>query len=273
MPAPTTRAAPRVSESTGGPGRRVRGLVYGAYEQRLAAELDPERLPRHVGEMLDGNRRWARARGTATAAGHRAGADNIAPFLGWCDELGIEVVTLWMLSTDNLQRPAEELEPLLAIIEDVVRGLASCGRWRIHIVGALGLLPASTREVLVEAAARTEAVQGLVVNIAVSYGGRREISDAVASLLREWDAAGRSLAEAADSMTPEAIGRHLYTRGQPDPDLVIRTSGEQRLGGFLLWQSEKSEYYFCEAYWPDFRRVDFLRALRSYVGRERRFGR
>lgn len=262
-----------MSESTRGSAGRVRGLVYGAYEQRLSHELDPDRLPRHVGVMLDGNRRWARERGSDTAEGHRAGAENIEPFLGWCEELGIEVVTLWMLSTDNLKRPAAELEPLLAIIEKAVTDLAASGRWRVHLVGSPGLLPASTRAVLEEAVRRTEDVDGLFVNVAISYGGRQEVSDAVASMLRQWQAEGLDIAEAAGRVTPEAIGAHLYTRGQPDPDLVIRTSGEQRLGGFLLWQSEKSEFYFCEAYWPDFRRVDFLRALRAYAGRERRFGR
>ena len=262
-----------MSESTRGSAGRVRGLVYGAYEQRISQDLDTDRLPCHVGVMLDGNRRWARARGSDPAAGHRAGAENIEPFLDWCEELGIEVVTLWMLSTDNLQRPAAELEPLLRIIEKAVCDLAATGRWRLHLVGALGLLPDASRDVLEDAARQTAEIDGLLVNVAISYGGRQEISDAVAALLRDWDASGVSLAEAAERMTPEAIGEHLYTKGQPDPDLVIRTSGEQRLSGFLLWQSEKSEYYFCEAYWPDFRRVDFLRALRAYAERERRYGR
>lgn len=262
-----------MSESTRGSAGRVRGLVYGAYEQRLSQELEPGELPCHVGVMLDGNRRWARERGSDTAEGHRAGADNIEPFLGWCEELGIEVVTLWMLSTDNLKRPAAELEPLLAIIEKAVCDLAATGRWRLHLVGALGLLPPASRAVLEDAVRQTAEVDGLLVNVAISYGGRQEISDAVAALLTEWQEQGLDLAQAAAAMSPDAIGEHLYTKGQPDPDLVIRTSGEQRLGGFLLWQSEKSEFYFCEAYWPDFRRVDFLRALRAYAERERRFGR
>ncbi|WP_462418151.1 isoprenyl transferase [Kytococcus sp. Marseille-QA3725] len=262
-----------MSESTSGTTGRVRGLVYSAYEQRIVQDLDPARLPCHVGVMLDGNRRWARERGSDTAEGHRAGADNIEPFLGWCEELDIEVVTLWMLSTDNLKRPTEELEPLLEIIEQAVTDLAASGRWRLHLVGSPDLLPPASRAVLEDAVRRTQEVEGLLVNVAISYGGRKEISDAVASLLRQWDAEGLDLAEAADRVTPEVIAEHLYTKGQPDPDLVIRTSGEQRLGGFLLWQSEKSEFYFCEAYWPDFRRVDFLRALRAYADRERRFGR
>ena len=160
------------------------------------------------------------------------------------------MVTLWLLSTDNLARPAVELAPLLEIIEHTVADLAADGDWRIHPVGALDLLPSRTAEVLKRAEDSTRAKPGILVNVAVGYGGRQEVVDAVRSLLAE----------------------HLYTRGQPDPDLVIRTSGEQRLSGFLLWQSAHSEFYFCEAYWPAFRKVDFLRALRAYAARGRRFG-
>jgi short-chain Z-isoprenyl diphosphate synthase len=182
------------------------------------------------------------------------------------------VVTLWLLSTDNLNRPAKELEPLLAIIEDVVTELAAERRWRLNPVGALDLLPDRTARALKEAAAATRGVDGILVNVAVGYGGRREIADAVRSLLQEHASQGTSLEQLAEVIDVEHIAEHLYTKGQPDPDLVIRTSGEQRLGGFLLWQSAHSEFYFCEAYWPDFRRVDFLRALRAYALRNRRFG-
>ncbi len=251
--------------------RGLRRVLYPAYEARLVRRL-PESLPRHVGVMLDGNRRWAKAVGRDTAHGHRAGAANIEPLLGWCDEIGIEVVTLWLLSTDNLNRPASELEPLLAIIADAVDSLADQRRWRLNPVGALDLLPSATAERLKAAAEATRDVDGMLVNVAVSYGGRREIADAVRSLLTSAAEQGLSLEQVAAEVDVDAISEHLYTRGQPDPDLVIRTSGEQRLGGFLLWQSEKSEFYFCDAYWPDFRRVDFLRAVRAYAQRERRFG-
>lgn len=249
-----------------------RDLVYRAYTSSLRRHLPAEQLPRHIGVMLDGNRRWARERGAGSAEGHRAGADNIAPFLGWCEEAGVEVVTLWLLSTDNLNRPAAELEPLLGIIEGVVTDLADARRWRVRVVGALDLLPAETARRLEEAASRAADVEGMVVNVAIGYGGRREIADAVCSMLREAADEGRTLEELASTVSVEDIAAHLYTRGQPDPDLVIRTSGEQRLGGFLLWQSAHSEFYFCEAYWPDFREVDFVRALRAYAERERRFG-
>ena len=249
----------------------MRRVLYPAYEARLVRRL-PESVPRHVGVMLDGNRRWAKAVGRDTAHGHRAGAANIEPLLGWCDEIGVEVVTLWLLSTDNLNRPAHELEPLLGIIADAVDSLADQRRWRLHPVGALDLLPAETAERLKAAAEATRDVEGTLVNVAVAYGGRREIADAVRSLLCEAAAEGRSMEDLAAHVDVDLIAEHLYTKGQPDPDLVIRTSGEQRLGGFLLWQSAKSEFYFCDAYWPDFRKVDFLRAVRAYAQRERRFG-
>jgi short-chain Z-isoprenyl diphosphate synthase len=250
----------------------LRQLLYRAYQRRLATSLEPGSVPRHVGVLMDGNRRWARAIGAGPSHGHQRGADKIPEFLGWCEEVGVEVVTLWMLSPDNLTRPEDELGPLIEIIEDAVESLAATGRWRVHPVGALDLLPEGTahRLKLVEDATRD--VAGLHVNVAIGYGGRREIADAVRSLLQAHAAQGTSIEQLAEILDVEHIAEHLYTRGQPDPDLVIRTSGEQRLSGFLLWQSAHSEFYFCEALWPDFRKVDFLRALRAYAQRERRYG-
>jgi short-chain Z-isoprenyl diphosphate synthase len=251
---------------------RVRDVAYRLYEHRLEASLSPQAIPRHVGVMCDGNRRWARSAGLAdVSSGHQAGADKIFEVLQWCRQAGVEVVTLWLLSTDNLARPAAELEPLLRIIEETVRELAA-QHWHVNPMGALDLLPADTARVLKDAAEATAAQDGLLVNVAVGYGGRREIADAVRSLLQEHATRGTTIEELAEILDVEHIAEHLYTAGQPDPDLVIRTSGEQRLGGFLLWQSAHSEFYFCDAYWPDFRRVDFLRALRSYSARQRRFG-
>ncbi|MDO5503891.1 MAG: isoprenyl transferase [Actinomycetia bacterium] len=247
--------------------------IYSAYERRLFRQLRDKPLPRHVGVMLDGNRRWAKLRGAGTDEGYRAGADNIANLLHWCEEVGVEVVTLWLLSTDNLVgRDSEELGPLLQIIENVVAQLAAEERWRIHPVGALDLLPEATAERLREAARATAEIDGLLVNIAVGYGGRREIADAVRSLIRDHATQGTSIDQLAEIIDVENISEYMYTKGQPDPDLVIRTSGEQRISGFLMWQSAHSEFYFCEAYWPDFRRVDFLRALRAYGERHRRYG-
>ena len=270
-------------------------LLYDIYERRLAARIDPATVPHHVGVILDGNRRWAKSMGFGAAQGHKRGADKIEEFLGWAEQMGVQVVTLWLLSTDNLSRDPAELSPLLDIIAHAVDELAETGRWSLRLVGAVDLLPEPLAERLRAAVVRSrpasaeaseaagpadEAVETaeaedrpMQVNIAVGYGGRQEIADAVRELLREQAAAGASLEEVAASLSEEDITEHLYTKGQPDPDLVIRTSGEQRLSGFLLWQSVHSEYYFCEVNWPAFRRVDFLRALRDFASRERRLGR
>ncbi|MCA5892812.1 isoprenyl transferase [Isoptericola sp. NEAU-Y5] len=248
-------------------------LLYGLYERRLSAALPAQQIPRHVGVILDGNRRWARSFGETAATGHRRGADKIAEFLGWAEELGVEVVTLWMLSTDNLARPREELADLLDIIRDAVQDLASSRRWRLRVMGRLDLLPEEVAAAIRDAAAATDDVEGLQVNVAIGYGGRYEIADAVRSYLKQESAQGATLEDLAKRIDVEDIAAHLYTKGQPDPELVIRTSGELRVGGFLMWQSAHSELYFCEAYWPDFRRVDFLRALRDFSRRERRLGR
>ncbi|MCW2786490.1 MAG: isoprenyl transferase [Marmoricola sp.] len=250
----------------------MRRVLYPAYEARMVRRMPTDRLPKHIGVMLDGNRRWAKAVGADTAHGYQAGAANIEPLLEWCEEVGVEVVTLWLLSTDNLNRPSNELEGLLRVIEGAVASLAEQHRWRLHPVGALDLLPAETAERLKAAEESTRDAPGLLVNVAVGYGGRREIADAVRALLHAEAAKGRTIEELAEVIDVDHIAEHLYTKGQPDPDLVIRTSGEQRLGGFLLWQSAHSEFYFCEAYWPDFRRVDFLRAVRAFALRDRRYG-
>ncbi len=249
-------------------------LLYRVYERKLARDLVGAPCPHHIGVMLDGNRRWARKVGfTDPNEGHRAGAAHITELLSWCHQAGVKVVTLWLLSTDNLRRPAEELEPLLDIIMDVVDELAAPGQhWKLRIVGALDRLPDAMKTRLTAAELRTGDRTGVEVNIAVGYGGRQEIADAVKSLLRERVAQGTPLEEVIEEVDVDSIGEHLYTSGQRDPDLVIRTSGEQRIGGFLMWQSVHTEFYFCEAYWPDFRRVDFLRALRDYAARHRRFG-
>jgi short-chain Z-isoprenyl diphosphate synthase len=252
----------------------LRDLLYSLYERRLTRALVGSPTPRHVGVIVDGNRRWAREMGLDDPNhGHRAGARKIEEMLGWCRDSGVEVVTLWLLSTDNLSRPAAELAPLLRIIEGVVTDLAADGKpWDLRVVGALDLLPTDTAQLLKESADATDGRPGPVVNVAIGYGGRREIADAVRSLLQEHVGRGTTIEELAEVLDVDHIAEHLYTRGQPDPDLVIRTSGEQRLSGFLLWQSAHSEFYFCDAYWPDFRRTHFLRALRDYANRHRRFG-
>lgn len=247
-------------------------LAYRLYERRLARSLPVDKLPHHIGVMVDGNRRWAKLAGSPTADGHRAGAKKILEFLDWCEELGIKVVTLYMLSTDNLNREESELRDLLAIIGDLLDELGQTNRVEVQQVGARDLLPEQLARKLTDLEAATANRAGVHVNVAIGYGGRREIIDAVKSLLR--DAAGRqrSIEQVVEHLDVDSLEPYLYTKGQPDPDLVIRTSGEQRLSGFLTWQSAYSEFYFCEALWPDFRRVDFLRALRDFADRQRRFG-
>jgi short-chain Z-isoprenyl diphosphate synthase len=254
---------------------KLRDLVYSLYGRRLAAALENKPRPRHVGVIVDGNRRWAREMGYVDPNdGHKVGAERIKELLRWCDEAGIELVTLWLLSTDNLSRPAVELDPLLQIIEQLATELAEDGNpWQLRMVGALDVLPAQHAGALKIAEERTLGRSGgAQVNLAIGYGGRKEIADAVRSLLQEHARAGSTLEELAASLDVEHIAEHLYTRDQPDPDLIIRTSGEQRLSGFLLWQSAHSEFYFYDGNWPEFRRVDFLRAMRAYAIRQRRFG-
>lgn len=250
-------------------------LLYSTYEARIIAELDRSRLPRHVAVMADGNRRWAKlnAPDQPLVAGYQAGAAKLQEFAGWCDEVGIPTITLWVLSTDNLTgRPREEIEPLIGVITDLARSLAATQRWSIKVIGDPTALPAEAQEALAQVEAETERINGMHINLAINYGGRDELRDAVRSLLCERAAQGESLTDVAAHLETDDIEAHLYTKGQPDPDLIIRASGEQRLSGLLMWQAAYSEYYFCEALWPDFRKVDFVRALRAYAARERRYG-
>ena len=231
-------------------------------------------MPRHVAMIIDGNRRWARMKGLSTAAhGHTAGAAKMHEFLAWCDEAGVEVVTLYLLSADNLRgRTTEELDDLVEIIADLAEDLSHNGEWRVKHVGRSDGLPAPLAAALAGAETRTADNTGLHINLAVGYGGRAEIADAVRSIVRAHNQAGGTLDDLADELTPELIAEHLYPGGQPDTDLVIRTSGEQRLSDFMLWQSAHSEFYFVEALGPDLREVDFLRAIRDFSRRQRRFG-
>ena len=251
-----------------------RGLLYGLYQARLKRWLETQTRPKHVAMIIDGNRRWARQRGLEKAAhGYTAGAAKVHEFLTWCEELDVEVVTLYLLSADNLRgRKAEELADLTEIIADLCDDLSHFRDWRVQHVGRIEGLPEALVSTLLDAEKRTADHTGLHINMAVGYGGRAEIADAVRSIVRSHSEAGGTLDNLADDLTPELIAEHLYTGGQPDPDLVIRTSGEQRLSDFMLWQSAHSEFYFVEALGPDLREVDFLRALRDYARRQRRFG-
>ncbi|WP_262703769.1 MULTISPECIES: polyprenyl diphosphate synthase [Streptomyces] len=256
---------------------RIAELFYALYARRLRRQTAAGPLPGHIALIMDGNRRWARQMGMANPSiGHRYGAEHVENVLSWCEAAGIKHVTVFVCSTENLQRRGDtEVSFLMRVIEQVVAvHLARPdARWQVGIAGTLDALPDSTAHALKEAVEATrDCATGSRVTLAIGYGGRQEVIDAVRELLHEQAAAGATLEDLAVRLTMDDVTRHLYTAGVPDPDLVIRTSGEQRMSNFLLWQSAYSELYFCEAYWPAFREIDFLRALRSYSARQRRYG-
>jgi len=253
-------------------------LLYHLYEKKLFSEVKKDRLPYHIGLILDGNRRYAREKKLESLSeGYQKGADKLDEVLCWCEELCIKMITIWVLSTENLSRDTEELDKLLKVIENKIMAIAQDPRThrkqiRVRVVGKMELLPESTRRVIFHAEEVTRKYQSFFLNIAVGYGGRQEIVDAVKKLLKTRITQEDSLEAIVNSLTPDEISKYLYTFDLPDPDLIIRTSGEIRLSGFLLWQSAYSEFYFCDVNWPAFRKIDFLRAIRSYQQRERRFG-
>lgn len=251
--------------------------IYRYYEHRLARSLPSSSLPRHIGVILDGHRRFARDEGHADyTTSYRTGMAKLEEFLGWCAELDIHAVTAWVLSTENLRRPRAELDPYFAVLQELFGRLpALAGRvgFSLSISGSLDLLPSELVRAAKGAEADTPLRPGaLHVNIALCYGGRQEIVDACRALVAELSARGLSPDELAEAIDAEGISEHLYAADLPDTDLVIRTSGESRLSGFLLWQSAYAECVFVDPYWPEFRRIDLLRALRDYARRERRFG-
>ena len=254
---------------------RLRDLAYAWYAGHLSRQLANGPVPRHVALIMDGNRRWARQMGfDDVSVGHRYGAEHIEDVLGWCARAGISHATIFVASADNLSRRASaEIAFLMEVAEHIIaeRLSRADSPWRIHLAGQLDLVPESTALALKRAAEATRGRDfGLHLTVAIGYGGRAEVADAVRSLLTDAAASGLSLHQLAASLTEDDIAAHLYTSGLPNPDLVIRTSGEQRLSDFLLWQTADSQLYFTDVYWPGFRRIDFLRALRSYAQRQRR---
>ena len=259
-------------------GLPAQSLIYHFYERRLLAQVRAFPLPRHVGIILDGNRRFGRRHNlTNPQEIYTAGAQKLDDLLDWCAELGLRAITLWVLSTDNFDRRAEELSGILSAVESKLLALANnpqIHRQRICVraVGRLDLLPQSTLAAVRTAEAATKGYDGMYLTIAAAYGGQQEITDAVQLLLREQLAAGKTFEQAIAQVKPDAIGPYLYSPDLPDPDLIIRTSGEIRLSGFLLWQSAYSEFHFTDVFWPEFRRIDFLRAIRAFQQRHRRNG-
>lgn len=252
--------------------------IHRIYERDLDRQVRAYPVPHHIGLILDGNRRYGRKAHLVDLHDvYMAGANKLDDLLEWCISLKIPAITLWVLSTENLKRPREEVTGILSAVEKKLTLLADNhqihnGRIRVRAVGRLELLPASTLAAIRSAAEATRDYNGMQLTIAAAYGGREEIIDAVQSLLREQLAQKKSLEEVIEMITPEAVARSLYAPDLPDPDLIIRTSGEIRLSGFLLWQSVSSEFYFTDVYWPSFRRIDFWRAVRAFQQRQRRFG-
>ena len=253
--------------------------LYRLYERRLLSQVLLDPMPRHVGLILDGNRRYGRQHNlTEPREIYAAGAEKLDDLLSWCADLTIPAITLWVFSTDNFGRPPKEVSGILGAVEAKLTMLArdpQIHQRKVHVraVGRLELLPKSTLAAVRAAEAATNSYDDMQLTIAAAYGGRQEITDAVQAFLRDQQQRGAALAEAVELVTPEAIGRYLYAPDLPDPDLIIRTSGEIRLSGFLLWQSAYSEFYFTDVFWPAFRKVDFLRAVRAFQQRRRRFGR
>lgn len=249
--------------------------MYKLYERYLRGQINKDDAPKHVGIILDGNRRWARFHLYPGWLGHEVGAEVAEELLDWCHDLGIGTVTLYALSVENLQRDPKELAELMRLLEEELKKLYKDERvhkYRIKVkaLGRRELLPENIRELLALIEKTTEDYDGHFLNIALAYGGRLEIVDAVSKIV-EKTVRGEISPKGIDQKTLE---EHLYTSHlhDPEPDLIIRTSGEERLSGFLLWQSAYSELLFMDVYWPEFRKIDLMRAIRVYQKRYRRYG-
>lgn len=249
--------------------------VYKIYESDLKSRVKSGEMPSHIGIILDGNRRWASSQGLTPRAGHEEGANVAENLLDWCDELGVKTVTLYVLSTENLSREPEEVEEIFRLIERRLRRLLvderiTRHRVKVKAIGQLDLLPESVKSLLAEVEKKTGEFDGHYLNIAVAYGGRAEITDVVRAVAQEVKSGTLS----PDQITEETVAKRLYTSYLPnqEPDLIIRTSGEERMSGFMLWQGAYSELVFMDVFWPDFRLIDLLRAIRTYQQRTRRMG-
>jgi tritrans,polycis-undecaprenyl-diphosphate synthase [geranylgeranyl-diphosphate specific] len=230
-------------------------------------------MPQHIGLILDGNRRFGKFLGLTDFEAHESGAYKLEEVLDWCWKLGIRIVTVYAFSAENFKRSEEEIKELMLMFEERFRQVAEEERVhkhkiRIRAIGKTELLPEEVREAIATAEKATEDYDDYQLNIAVGYGGRMEIVEACKKIAKGVEKGSLR----PHDVDEDLIRSNLYTNGIPDPDLIVRTSGEERLSGFLLWQSAYSELYFCESYWPEFREIDFLRAIRTFQRRERRFG-
>ncbi len=256
----------------------LRRSVYRYYEHRLSAALAKESLPRHIGVILDGHRRFAReVTDGEYRTSYEVGMAKLEELLQWCAELEIKAVTAWVLSTENLRRPPGELEPYFEVLIEMFNRLPQLAQrleFSLSVSGSLDLLPPNLALAAKNAVDQVALIANprMDVNIALCYGGRQEVVDACRSLVTDLVAEGVAPEDLAESINAEGLAHNLYASELPDIDLVIRTSGESRLSGFLLWQSAFAEFAFVDPYWPAFRKVDLLRALRDFTRRERRFG-
>ena len=237
-------------------------------EELLAIGLDPGKMPVHVAIIMDGNGRWARGKGLPRTLGHRAGVNRLREIIRFSSDSGIKVLTLYAFSTENWSRPEDEVSTLMGLLIEYFRSeIAELheNHVKIHPIGDIGAMPAPVARAIFEAERKTASNDGLVLNIALNYGGRAELLAAVKriSALPADEIAGLSESD---------LSRYLYTAGEPDPDLIIRTAGEKRLSNFLLYQCAYSEFYFTDVFWPDFTKDRFVDALRDYQSRKRRFG-
>lgn len=248
--------------------------IYRLYEALLEREVRAKHMPQHIGVIMDGNRRAAiEVLGAEPWQGHRKGADKVEELIEWCIELGIKHITIFAFSTENFKRSEKEKKELFRIFVDYFKKAARDekihkNRVRIKAIGRIELFPGDVREAVKEAEEATKGYDNLILNVALGYGGRDEIIQAVKKIAKEIKQ--NKLSE--DEIDEATIKSKLYTADSPDPELIIRTSGEERISNFLLWQSAYSELYFCEALWPLFRKIDFLRAIRTFQQRERRLG-
>jgi undecaprenyl diphosphate synthase len=243
----------------------------GSDERSLVDAIDWTRLPRHVAVIMDGNGRWAKLRHKRRVEGHRAGIDSVRDVVETSARLGLEVLTLYAFSVENWKRPAAEVSTLMGLLKHYLRMELDTllrNNIRFQVIGRMGDLPADVQKELQRAMERTRRETGLVFNIALNYSGRAEITDSVQRLLADVVANGKDPA----SISEETLGSYLYTAGQPDPDLLIRTSGEMRVSNFLLWQIAYAEIWVTDVLWPDFRRKHLLQAIADYQKRERRYG-
>ena len=249
-------------------------ILYRLYEWYITRDLKPEKMPKHVAIIMDGNRRYSKLQGNMDVVkGHEIGVDTLEKVLDWSIELGIEIITVYAFSTENFNRPQHEVEGLMKLFVKNFKRLVDHEKIhrnevKVKVVGKTELIPESVREAIKEAEDATAQYDKRLFNIAIGYDGRLEIIDSFKKIIKQVQAGEITI----DDVDEELVSKNLYTGGLDDPNLIIRTSGEERLSGFLLWQSSYSELYFCETLWPELRKVDFIRAIRSYQERERRFG-